>query len=86
MSATAMKIELDPEISYHREFPDTDIRDHANRLIAIVNAYEASIGGRSGPAYLLHDALTATESLVSRLRERAVSWGIPVSEAWASEG
>jgi hypothetical protein len=77
MSAT--RTEPTRENDYHREFPDSDIKDQANRLNAIVTAYEASIGGRNGPAYLLRDAITSTEAFADRLREKAAEWGIPVS-------
>jgi hypothetical protein len=78
---SAATTEQGPEISYHRDFPDSDIRDLARRLTAIVGAYDASVGGTDGPAYMLLDALTATESLAGRLRAKAEMWGLLTSDA-----
>jgi hypothetical protein len=86
MTVNAQAIEAAPvevvrPINKHREFLDTQILKHAERLNAIANAYTHDVGGDEGLDLLIRDTIASTEIFVERLTELAVRWGVLTPEA-----
>lgn len=52
-------------------FPDSEISRQIRRFQAILDSYGSGVGGQSGAAWLVCDAIVSTEALLKKLKRAA---------------